>query len=83
MNWDAYVHLAFDEIRLAGAGSPQVSRRLFSASSDLIDHAPTDRRSALIEQRDLLLEQICQLARDGRDLRRSAIPDGQGLGAGA
>ena len=28
MDWDAYVHLAFDEIRLAGAGSPQVSRRL-------------------------------------------------------
>ena len=24
MSWEAYVHLAFDEIRLAGAGSPQV-----------------------------------------------------------
>ena len=28
MTWDAYVHLAFDEIRQAGAGSPQVARRL-------------------------------------------------------
>ena len=31
MDWDAYVHLAFDEIRLVGAGSPQVSRRLIAA----------------------------------------------------
>ena len=28
MTWEDYVHLAFDEIRMAGAGSPQVSRRL-------------------------------------------------------
>ena len=27
MSWEAYVDLAFDEIRLAGAGSPQVARR--------------------------------------------------------
>lgn len=82
MDWDAFVHLAFDEIRLAGAGSPQVSRRLLSALADLIEYAPPPRRPALIEQRDLLVEQICQLSRDDRDLRRSAIPDGQGLGAG-
>ena len=31
MTWDDYVHLAFDEVRLAGAGSPQVSRRLHAA----------------------------------------------------
>ena len=36
MDWDAYVHLAFDEIRLAGAGSPQVSRRLQAALEDLL-----------------------------------------------
>jgi uncharacterized membrane protein len=82
MDWDAYVHLAFDEIRLAGAGSPQVSRRLIAALSDLIGHAPSDRRPALVEQLELLTEQIRQLSRDGRDLRRSATPDGQGLGAG-
>ena len=28
MDWDAFVNLAFDEIRLAGAQSPQVTRRL-------------------------------------------------------
>ena len=28
LSWDGYVRLAFDEIRLAGASSPQVTRRL-------------------------------------------------------
>ena len=83
MDWDGYVHLAFDEIRLAGAGSPQVSRRLVAALNDLIDYAPSDRRPALVEQLDLLNEQICHLSRDSRDLRRSSVADGQGLGAGA
>ena len=35
MDWDAYVHLAFDEIRRVGARSPQVARRLVSALEDL------------------------------------------------
>ena len=43
MDWDAYVHLAFDEIRLAGAGSPQVTRRLVSALEDLRAVALPDR----------------------------------------
>jgi uncharacterized membrane protein len=83
MDWDSYVHLAFDEIRLAGAASPQVSRRLIAALTDLIDYAPPDRRPALVEQLELLQEAICKLSRDGRDLHRSAVADGQGLGAGA
>ncbi len=41
MDWDAYVHLAFDEIRLAGAGSPPgvtPPPRRFARSAD--DHTP-------------------------------------------
>ena len=83
MDWDSYVHLAFDEIRLAGAASPQVSRRLIAALTDLIDYAPSDRRPALVEQLELLQGAICKLPRDGTDLHRSAVADGQGLGAGA
>jgi len=83
MDWDSYVHLAFDEIRLAGAASPQVSRRLIAALTDLIDYAPSDRRPALVEQLELLQGAICKLPRDGKDLHRSAVADGQGLGAGA
>lgn len=81
MDWDDYVHLAFDEIRLAGAASPQVSRRLLAALTDLIDHAPLDRQSVLIEERELLLLATEALERDQRDLRRSMVADGQGFGA--
>jgi hypothetical protein len=38
-----YVHLAFDEIRSAGAGSPQVTRRLNAALVDLKSLALQDR----------------------------------------
>jgi uncharacterized membrane protein len=54
MTWDAYVHLGFDEIRLAGAGSPQVSRRLKAALTDLKSLALPDRVGVLEEQLDLL-----------------------------
>ena len=50
MTWDAYVHLAFDEIRLAGAGSPQVTRRLKAALTDLRSLALPDRIAVLEEQ---------------------------------
>ena len=54
MSWEAYVHLACDEIRLAGAGSPQVARRLRTALLDLLGVAPEDRRPILEEQLELL-----------------------------
>ena len=45
MSWEAYVHLAFDEIRLAGAGSPQVTRRLKAAlSRSQVDRASRTSR---------------------------------------
>ncbi len=47
MSWEAYVHLAFNEIRLAGAGSPQVARLLKAAVTDLKSVAPTDRMEIL------------------------------------
>ena len=54
MTWEDYVHLAFDEIRMAGAGSPQVSRRLVAALMDL-------RRVALPERIEVLEEQAARL----------------------
>ena len=54
MTWEDYVHLVFDEIRVAGAGSPQVARRLHAALQDLLTIAPSARRSVLHEQVDLL-----------------------------
>jgi uncharacterized membrane protein len=54
MDWEAYVALAFDEIRIAGASSPQVTRRLAAALDDLIAVAPAGREAALVAQCELL-----------------------------
>src|SRR3954454_15430300 len=56
LDWDAYVHLAFDEVRLAGAASPQVPRRGGAPLDDSVGGAPADRRPALHRQRALLEE---------------------------
>lgn len=80
--WDDYVHLAFVELRLAGAASPQVARRLGAALADLVRMAPADRRPVLEEQIDLLEEAIGASYQDTRDVRLAADPDPSGLGAG-
>lgn len=80
MDWDAYVHLAFDEIRLAGAGSPQVSRRLRAALEDLVSVAPADRRGALREQLELLASSTVEAHDDSRDVVKAQTADSQGLG---
>ncbi|MEJ7741135.1 MAG: DUF2254 family protein [Nocardioidaceae bacterium] len=54
MQWQGFVQVAFDEIRQAGAGSPQVSRRLKAALDDLLTVAPPERRPALEHQLALL-----------------------------
>jgi hypothetical protein len=83
MDWGAYVHLAFDEIRLASAGSPQVARRMAAALDDLLVVAPADRRPPLEQQRELLREVIgdAGLARADADFAR--MPDSQGIGVAA
>lgn len=58
MDWEAYVHLAFDEIRLAGTESPQVTRRLVAALRDLLEVAPQERRPVLDQQLELLQEAV-------------------------
>ncbi len=80
MGWDDYVHLAFDEIRMAGAASPQVSRRLLAAIDDLLEVAPQGRRPPLEDQRELLIQAVTELGRDRRDRVMAMSPDEQGLG---
>jgi uncharacterized membrane protein len=82
VTWDDYVHLAFVELRLAGAGSPQVARRLESALQDLHRIAPADRRPVLEEQLDLLHEAVAASLDDPRDIELAMAPDPSGLGAG-
>jgi uncharacterized membrane protein len=83
MDWDAYVALAFDEIRLAGASSPQVTRRLMAAFQDLIAIAPADRRGPLGAQRELLDYAIRGSGRTTRDIEFALASDRQGIGVAA
>ena len=82
MTWDAYVHLVFDEIRLAGNGSPRVTRRLSAALHDLLAIAPTDRHPALQQQLDLLADAVRGLDRGPADRAFAIEPDMQGIGVG-
>jgi uncharacterized membrane protein len=82
LDWDGYVRLAFDEIRLASAGYPQVTRRLETALLDLKTIAPLDRQPALDRQLRLLARAVMRdLDDDDRDA--GLVPDALGIGSGA
>ena len=83
MSWEAYVHLAFDEIRLAGAGSPQVTRRLKAALTDLRSIAPPERVGILEFQLDLLSTTTEEALSDERDVELALHEDREGIGAAA
>ena len=81
MSWEAYVHLAFDEIRMAGAGSPQVSRRLKAALEDLRSIATPERTPIIDEQLDLLAAATETAMDDQRDVDSALHADREGIGA--
>lgn len=83
MSFEAYVHLAFDEIRLAGAGSPQVSRRLMAALTDLRSLVPDERRPVIDEQIRLLETAVEASFDDDADATAARAGDPEGIGVGA
>ena len=83
MSWEAYVHLAFDEIRMAGAGSPQVSRRLKAALEDLRSIVTPERTLIIDEQLDLLAAATETAMDDQRDVDMALHADREGIGAAA
>jgi uncharacterized membrane protein len=80
MTWEDYVHLAFDEIRIAGSGSPQIARRLRAALQDLLAVAPPERKRPLQEQLDLLRSGIEGSMSEVVDRNNSSQADSSGLG---
>ena len=82
ITWEGYVRLAFTELTVAGAGSPQVARRLFAAFDDLLATAPDHRRPPLERQRELLEEAVGGAYDDPREVAAARIPDIQGIGSG-
>jgi uncharacterized membrane protein len=83
LQWDGFVRLAFDEIRQAGAGSPQVTRRLTAALEDLLSVAPPDRRPVLERELTLLHEQAARLVSNDIDRAAALQPDPAGIGSAA
>ena len=83
MDWDAFVLLAFEEIRLCGSGSPQVSRRLRAALDDLEQIAPPERRRVLKEQRARLEASVRDAVTQEPDVLLALLPDRLGLGVDA
>jgi uncharacterized membrane protein len=83
LSWEGYVRLALDEIRLAGAGTPQVSRRLCAALEDLKAVAPPDRQAPLDRQLRLLTAAVHRAYDDEEDVVAALTPDTEGIGSGA
>ena len=81
MSWDAYVHLAFDEIRMAGAGLPQVARRLKAALMDLRSVVPPERIRVIDDQLELLAAATARAMDDDHDAEMALHPDREGIGA--
>jgi uncharacterized membrane protein len=83
LDWPGYVRLAFDELRLVGAGSPQVARKLRATLEDLKRVAPEVRQAPLDRQLDLLEEAVRREVEEDPDLEAALAPDGMGIGGGA
>ena len=75
LEWDGYVRLAFDELRLVGAAQPQVSCRLQAALEDLKTGASPERQPSLDRQLDLLKGLVSQQFEDEADISASLIGD--------
>jgi uncharacterized membrane protein len=82
VTWNGYVRLGFDELRLAGAASPQVARRLRAALEDLKTVARPDRQEPLDRQLELLEAGVRRAYEDEADVRAALVPDMQGIGSG-
>jgi uncharacterized membrane protein len=83
MTWEEYVLLATEEIRLAGAGSPPVVRRLRDALVDLRTIAPPDRVVVIDRQLELLAAAAETRLDDARDVEAALASDRRGVGAAA
>jgi uncharacterized membrane protein len=82
LSWEGYVRLAFDELRLVGASSPQVTRRLRAALEDLKTVAPPERQPVLDRQLGLLEGSVREQFEDEKDVEASLTADQQGIGSG-
>lgn len=79
-DWEDLLALAVDEIRLYGAQSIQVSRRLLALLTDLEKIAPESRKSSIHDQINRVDISIIRSFSDNVDRAEASIPDRQGIG---
>ena len=79
--WEDFLVLAFDEIRLYGATSVQVMRRMKALLSELFSILPEERRPALDYWQERLQLTIESTFRDKEDILDASHEDRQGLGS--
>ena len=80
-NWEDFVTLAVTEIRLYGATSPQVTRRLQAMFHQLVQVLPKERSSILLAEMALLERTIDRAFPDPEDRIRAGTADLQGFGS--
>jgi uncharacterized membrane protein len=78
--WADLLRLALDEIRVYGAGSVQVMRRMNALVNDLVTVLPEGRRPALRHWDVRLKNTIARSFTDGEDQQEASQEDRQGLG---
>jgi uncharacterized membrane protein len=78
--WEDFLILAFDEIRLYGAKSVQVMRRMKALASDLISALPEERRPPVYHYQERLDATIARSFDDAEEKQEASIEDRQGLG---
>jgi uncharacterized membrane protein len=79
-NWEDYVSLALSEIRLYGASSFQVARRMRAMLLNLLQMLPESRHPALQRELDSLQRAVQRAYPDREDQRLAETSDSQGLG---
>jgi uncharacterized membrane protein len=81
-DWDDFLRLAFDEIRMYGANSVQVMRRMRALMVSLGQVVPADRLPALRRWERRLEESVQQSFSTAEQRREASVVDRQGLGIG-
>jgi uncharacterized membrane protein len=78
--WEDFVTLAVTEIRLFGANSPQVTRRLQVMFEQLVQVVPEERAGALRKEMAILRRTIDRALADPEDRILAGVGDRQGFG---
>lgn len=79
-DWEDYLSLSIDEIRLCGANSIQVMRRLQALLQDLLPVLPAERARPVRRYLERVNVSIRRTFADEKDRRNARVADRQGMG---